>query len=284
VSRFGKAIVAFVAAGALLGSSRARAIETDLEIGMGVAQTALGNVTLVSPLLGLGVPINADAGMIVKWGFTIASADSAPAGDNATRFQIGNPYVGFPLRFAEGLVFAPGLALPVSSQPAAPVEVDGVTPPPDPDAAIANIAVNGSRALRGTIDQWLWLADQLSLVFPLHWVSWSDPILIEVDLKIAYIIGVQEVDKDDDFILQATSRVAWRIVPRLWLGARFGAVYIPTNTGDNASLSLEPDVRYMMSPRGHVEARFLFNLDGPFGPSFTSGRVWGAHVGFGWTF
>lgn len=267
--------------GALGLAGRAQALETDLEVATSVAGTKLGNVVLVSPLLGIGVPISGETGMIVKWGFTIASADQA--GDlDSSRFQSGNAYVGFPIRFGEGFVFAPGVTLPTASQPdKIAVEGEVADLQDAPDTAIANIAINGGRAMRGTLDQWLWVADQFALVFPVHWAVWSSPLMYELDLKLAYLIPTRGEDNDDDFILQAAARVAWRIIPSLWIGARFGAVYIPTNTGNNASLSIEPDVRVMIR-RGHIRASFLYNIDSPFGPSFDAGGAYGLNFGVSW--
>ncbi|MFO0751280.1 MAG: hypothetical protein U1F43_37270 [Myxococcota bacterium] len=165
---------------------------------------------------------------------------------------------------------APGFTLPVTSLPSA-----------DADLPIATAAANGGRALRGTVDSWLWFASEFSLVFPLHVARWVDPFLFEAEATLAYVIPVTKADKDDDFVLQATGRVAWRVVPRVWVGMALGLVYIPTNTGDNAQTSLAPELRYAFGADGHIEARILFNLDTPFGPSFQAGRVWGFHLGGG---
>lgn len=261
--------------GAMALAGTAHAVEGRLSIGSGVAATTeLGDVWLVSPLLELGAPITQTLGVQVMWGFTIATGSSPNDGLDGTHVEPGNPLFAFPIRVADGLVFAPGFTLPIADLP------------DDTDAsfAISRAAVNGGRGLRGTVDQWLWFADEVSLVMPLSWAKWVDPFLIEVDAKLAYVVPVTKTDPDDDFVLQANGRMAWRMVPGLFLGVELALVFIPTNSGDNAQTSIAPELRYVIEGRGHLEASLLMNLDTPFGPTFQAGRVWGIHLGGGMSF
>ncbi|MCC6621017.1 MAG: hypothetical protein IT385_07165 [Deltaproteobacteria bacterium] len=254
---------------------RARALETEVELGVGVAGHALlGDVWFVSPLFSLGVPMSENVDMTITLGFTIATATGDPEGFDTSRAVVGSPMLAFPWRLGEGLVFAPGITVPLSRLPTAD----------EPGHLIAAAAVNGGRGIRGRVDEWLWLPDELGFVFPLHWSKWLDPVVLELDLALAYVIPTSDTDPDDDFLLQMVWRVALRLTPEVWIGARFAAAYIPTNTTDNAQLSVAPEARWIFARAGgHVSVRFHVNLDTPYGPSFEAGRLWGLHLGTGWS-
>jgi len=268
------AAIALTACGLAGGS--ARAIELDAEIATGVtASTTLGRVWLVSPLISLGVPLSESWDLTLTLGFTVASATDPDPGLDGSRVELGAPHLAFAWRIGEGLVFAPGITVPLSTLP----------DPDDPAHVISAAAVNGGRGLRGRIDEWLWLPDELGFVFPLHWATWADPLIFELDLALAYVVPTSASDPDDDFLLQAVFRFALRLTPGLWLGGRFAATFIPTNTADNGQLSIAPEVRWMIpDTRGYIGARFQVNLDTPYGPSFEPGRIWGVHLASGWSF
>jgi len=274
VGRLGPGLVA--ACLVVLPGGSTRAAELELEIATGAtADFELGPVWLLSPLLSLDVPVSENVDLHFAWGFTYATALDPDAGLDASRVVPGSPFVAVPLRLSEGLVFAPGVSLPVARG----VPSDQT----DPAYEITTAAVNGGRGLRGRVDEWLWLADEIGFVLPVHYATWVDPFVIELDLALALTIVTRsdDVDRDDDFILQAAGRIAWRIVPNLWLGVRLATTFIPTNTADNAQASITPELRWMFpeAVRGaYLGVRAHFNLDTPYGPSFEAGRIWGMQL------
>jgi len=91
------------------------------------------------------------------------------------------------------------------------------------------------------------------------------------------IIGLPGGGRDTELGLQWAGEASVGRTVRF--GGRIGATYWPTLQGDNFQSSLGAFLRYGSAARS-VGARFVMNLDGPDGFSFSPGGVWGVHLSF----
>ncbi len=240
----------------------------ELELGFGVSgSTELRTVVMTSPLLTLTAPVTTETGFLARWGFTIATGEPTDPAYDSTYFAAGNPLFGWSIVFADGLVFTPALTLPLARRPAA-----------DSRRPASSFALEGGLGLRGAVDQWLWRPDQLALVFPLAYVTWLDPVLVEAHAKVGLLIPTTSDDADTDFIMQPGLRLAIHLGAGVWVAARLTGVYTPTDTGDNFQGAVAPELRYVLGPGSHLGVTLMMNLDSPYGPFTEPGRFWGVHL------
>lgn len=241
----------------------------EVEMAFGVSgSTELRTVVMTSPQLTVSAPVGAEIGFVAKWGFTIASGEPTDATFDPTWFAVGNPLLGWSIVLTEGLVFTPSITLPLASFPSR----EGARP-------AADFAYRGGLGLRGGVESWLWRPDQFAVVLPFAYVSWLEPVLVEAHAKLAFLSPTTSEDADDDFVLESSLRLAAHFGGGFWLAAGVSAVYTPTDTEDNFSIALAPELRYVLDAGSHLELSLLMNLDTPYGPFTTPGRFWAVHIG-----
>lgn len=265
-------------------SSRAAAdapSRLELELAAGVSGSLeLRSVILTAPLFTLSAPISDENAFIAQWGFSLATGDPTRTEVDPTFVAPGNPLFGLSLRLGEGLVLSPSFTLPLARMPRA-----------ENRRPAATFAYEGALGLRGGLDRWLWLPDRLSLVLPVTFTRWLDPILIESHVKLAFLLpmvddplsavprdGRRETDVDE-IVLQAELRLAARLGEGLWFGTRFSLVYIPTSDGEEIELALSPELRMALGPWSHIELGVTLNLGQTLGPSWEPGRFWAIILG-----
>lgn len=282
IGRFSRAGLLCALTLALGGAARADTpSRLELELAAGVSGSLeLRSVILTAPLLSLSAPISDENAFFAQWGFSLATGDPT-GGDFAPTFVApGNPLFGISLRLGEGLVLSPSLTLPLARMPRA-----------ESRRPAATFAYEGALGLRGGLDRWLWLPDRLSLILPLTFTRWLDPLLIEAHLKLGVLLpmvddplsavprhGRRETDVDE-LVLQTEVRVAARLGEGLWFATRFAFVYIPTSDGEEVEFSLTPELRLALGPWSHVELGVTLNLGETLGPSWEPGRFWAVILG-----
>lgn len=269
---------------ALTGPGPARAdtpSRLELELAAGVSGSLeLRSVILTAPLFTLSAPISDENTFIAQWGFALATGDPTRADLDPTFLAPGNPLFGLSLRLAEGLLLSPSVTLPLARMSRA-----------ESRRPAATFAFEGALGLRGGLDRWLWLPDRLSLVLPVTFARWLDPILIETHVKLALLLPMvsdplSAVPRDgrreaavDEILLQSELRLAARLGEGIWFGTRFSLVYIPTSDGEEVELALSPELRMALGPWSHVELGVTLNLGQTLGPSWEPGRFWAVVLG-----
>jgi hypothetical protein len=239
----------------------------DLELAFGVSgSTELRTVVMTSPLVTISAPVSGDASFVSQWGFTVATGEPTDPTFASTSFVLGNPLVGWAILFSEGFVFAPSLTLPVASRPDA-----------EHRRPASEFALSGGLGLRGAVDPWLWAPDEFSIVLPLSYVAWLDPVLIETHAKVGFLFPTKGPDADTDFVLQLQLRLAAHLGAGVWLAAGLSAVYTSTDV-DKFQAALSPELRFVIGPGSHLGITLLMNLDTPYGPFSEPGRFWGVHI------
>ena len=263
------ALLAMLASGAAVTAHARGDPRLEVELALGISgSTELRTVIMTSPLLTLSAPVTAETAFVAQWGFTIASGEPSSEALDATYFATGNPLIGWSILFFQGFTLTPSLTLPIARRP------EG-----DAARAASEFAFKGGLGLRGAVDPWLWVPDQISFVLPLAYVKWFDPILFEAHLKLGFLSPTNDADSDSDFVFQWKARVAAHLGGGFWLAAGITGVYTPTDTVDNFQSALSPELRYVISPGSHLELSLLMNLDTPYGPFSEPGKFWAVHIG-----
>jgi hypothetical protein len=264
-------LAALIATLCTLASARAAPpSRLEVELAWGVSGSYdLRSILIANTLLDFSAPINSDSALVVQWGFTIATGEPRREGLDATAFSAGNPLVGWAFRLADGLVLAPSATLPVARS----VEDESAIP-------ISTFALEGGIGLRGGLDRWLWRPDKLAFVLPVTWARWFEPLLLELNVKLGLLVPTRGTTADNDFSLQTTARLAWQVhSSSLWLAFTASGTWVPTEGGNDASLVIRPELRYVLEPYSHLEASLIMNLDAPLGPFWQPGRYWGVILG-----
>lgn len=230
----------------------------DLEMGF----ARWDKVTILAPQISGWVSINQRARVEASFGF--AHADF----DGTKRLELGNPYLGaaFTLPTTRARTYAGlGVALPVASLP---------------DELDALKRASQVRALR---DAWLWAPDTLSVVISGGAASAATHGGFEASVSgdAAVLVATQTAGRDKaELDLQLVGTGAYVMSRAFRAGVDVVAVWIPTSSGDNFQLSLEPFVRVGLGP---VSARVGLSLplDEPLGPPFSDDAGWGLRFGLG---
>jgi hypothetical protein len=139
--------------------------------------------------------------------------------------------------------------------------------------------------MNGLWDIWKYAVDRLSLVIPGQFERRSGALLYGGDAALAVLIDTSDANRAAELVVQLAGMIGARI-DDVSLGTRLQVVWFVTeHNTDNAQLALVPFVQADFSDGGFVYARFVLNLDDPFGV-FGNGtglltKVWGLHVGGG---
>jgi hypothetical protein len=92
------------------------------------------------------------------------------------------------------------------------------------------------------------------------------------------------VDRGDGLAVQVRARVAARVWDGLWLALAANFVWTPTVTVDSDQWSLAPELRWVFDDASHFGVSAMFNLDAPWGPSFSDAGYFGLRIGGSWRF
>lgn len=241
----------------------------EVELAWGITGSLeLRTVLIANTLMTLSAPVTTDSAFVAEWGFTVATGEPVTDAIERTAFAAGNPLVGWAMRLGEGLVLTPSFVLPGARSP----EIEAERP-------AATFALDGAVGLRGGLDRWLWRPDKLAFVLPVTWVHWFEPVLLEAHVKLGLMVPTRGATADNDFALQATARGAWNFHTDLWLNLAASGTWVPTEGANDASLVLEPELRYVLEPYSHIALSLIMNLDAPLGPFWEPGRFWGIILG-----
>jgi len=242
-----------------------------------------GPVVIISPLFTASVFVNPETVIFAGLGLSLAIARDAPAGFDAASLVAGNPSLGVAWRLGEGLAAKLLVTVPLASRSA---WGDG----------LGEVAESAARGLRGHIDPWLWLADHFAAVATISWATSDGDYLIEVLPSFAVMLPTKKLvvdptmtiqntrfDRGDGFAVQVRARVGLRLWSGLWFAVGGNVVWAPTVERDSDQWSLSPELRWTFDDGAYLAASGLFNLDGPWGPSFGSGWT-GLRLAGSWRF
>ncbi|HTM45144.1 MAG TPA: hypothetical protein VL137_09335 [Polyangiaceae bacterium] len=219
--------------------------------------------TEFSLLGGLGMQVKPDLELELVLPMSHIALDPA-----ASDFMIGNPYAALSyLSEREALRFkiGGGVALPL-------VRAGDV-------AEYANALT--AAAMDGFQNSFLWTSRTMSLVAPMRLETGQVPIF---SLDGAPIVGLPTGKGGDmELSVQLAPGASVYVGYSTLVGARLPLYWIPTQSGDDASVALEPFVRHEIDSI-FLNARLTLNLDKPLGFAFDRDGFWGLHLGGGGTF
>lgn len=216
----------------------------------------------IAPVVGVGVqPVpNLELELAVPVGITTGTGGAS---------RIGNPYVGASY-IKDGpdfrLKVGGGLALPAFS-------IDSFS---DVGPALAGLAT------RAYQESWLWYADSVPIVAPVHFEApLGTPVSFVGDAAAFFAIAIGD-RRESDFGVQLAPGFAAHAGDAVSLGARLTVfkLLIAQGSGDTSQLAIEPFVRYAADPV-FASLRFTMPLDEPLGFAFDTNRFWGLHLGLG---
>lgn len=135
------------------------------------------------------------------------------------------------------------------------------------------MALSLARAATGDWDGYLWLEHTLPLVFGAStrkergvWrIGWDGDI----------VFGLPGSGRQTEFGAQTAGEFALLFGWNVSLGTRLSAAYYPTFSGDPFQSALTTYLRYARTSDA-FGARFVMNLDGPAGFTFSDNGIWGA--------
>ena len=211
----------------------------------------------------------------------------APASESAVEIEATVPFImtfGDESSSALGNPFVGGSYLYSGPDLRARVGLGLALPAADPESFDTLFNLIAAFGVRGMQDAWLWVPDALGIAtFGRVELDASEAFTFTLDAALAELVPVRDRDEADT-IVQAAPGFAVRAGEVFSAGLRAAVVAVPTSDDDDiAQFSVEPFVRANFGP-GFVSARFIYNVDEPFGPSFDDNRLWGAGLGGGLAF
>jgi hypothetical protein len=250
----------------------------ELELGWYTDSSAGTTVHLLTPTLGGRYAISNNAEITLDWPF--AFADVSPAvGNGTSSFRTGNPFAAlyYMQRRQDGYFrIGGGIAPPLA-------HVSSSTG----SLGTAFLAYAGASAMHGLWNLWLYTPDYITLAIPGQLETQSGRLVLGADFAGAVLVPTSSRNSKTNVALQLAGSIGAKI-DSTTLGVRLQGVWLPTSNGDNAQLALVPFVQADFSGGGFVYARFLLNLDRPFGvfgdrPGLLD-KVWGLYLGAGTRF
>jgi len=133
---------------------------------------------------------------------------------------------------------------------------------------------------RAAHDGGLWAPETLSIVTPIR-VEYGQQAVLSADASLG--VHIPTNGGDVEMSIQLDPGFGYYASPTVLVGGRLPVVYVPTSSGDNAQVAIEPFARFDLGT-GFVNARFTLNLDEPLGFGFDEGKVWALHFGGGASF
>jgi hypothetical protein len=134
---------------------------------------------------------------------------------------------------------------------------------------------------RSIHDVGLWAPEMLSLVAPARF-EFGEELVLGGDAALG--IHIPTNNGDVELTIQIDPSLGYFVSPTVLLGARLPFIFVPTESGDDATqLAVEPYARFDIG-RGFVATRFTLNIDDPLGFSFDEGKIWAIHLGGGGSF
>jgi hypothetical protein len=255
--------------------SRAGAIE--LGLGWYTDSNMGTSIHVLRPTLGARFAVSNSAELTLDWPFAFGILSPA-MGDGDTSFRTGNPVAAvYYMRRSDAGYFRIGGAI---APPIAHVSGSDAL-------GTAFLAYAGASAMNGLWNIWQYAVDRLSLVLPGQFERRSGHLIYGGDFGLGVLIDTGDANRDAEVALQLAGMIGGR-VDNVSVGTRLQVVWLPSQDGDNAQLALVPFVQADFSDNGFLFARFVLNLDEPFGV-FGDGtgllsKVWGLHIGGGTRF
>jgi hypothetical protein len=259
--------------------SRAGAIE--LGLGWYTDSDRGSTVHVLRPTLGARFAFSEHAELTLDWPFAFGIVSPA-MGDGNSIFRSGNPVAAVYYMRRSGVGYyriGGAIAMPLATADSALTSADATT---------AVFAYTGAVTMNGLWNIWQYATDRLSLVIPGQFERRSGNFIYGGDLGLGVLIYTGDANRDAEVALQLAGMIGGRI-DNVSVGTRLQVVWLPTqSSGDKAQLALVPFVQADFSDKGFLFARFVLNLDEPFGVFGDGvgllGKVWGLYLGGGTRF
>ncbi len=241
-----------------------------------------GTLYQLSPLLAGWVGVAGGVHIGLDWGFAFGGT-SPDGGDASNHLVLGNPFLFLRRVLQEGrteIRFGIGLSLPASSVPG-----QG-----DSDFLETEAAYRTASAMRGRYDHWLWMPEQLGLVFRAGADTLSKSrVFVGGETALAILIPSGDYHDDTASVyLQGSGEIGFGCqepgsAHASKLVARLQLVSIPIGEDDRLQMSIGPAGRVQLDSF-FLDGSLMVNLDPPDGV-FGDGRdIWGVHLGGGMNF
>jgi hypothetical protein len=130
-----------------------------------------------------------------------------------------------------------------------------------------------SRGAQGGSDAYLFTDHLLPLVLGVG--TLKDLSFLRLSWDADAIVGLPAKTRDAEFGVQTAGELALRFAWHTQLGMRGVLAYYPTLPGDDFQSSLSLQLRHTRVRGDAFAARFVVNLDGPAGFSFSEDGMWG---------
>lgn len=230
-----------------------------------------------SPMLRANIQLLDMIMVEARWG--LAYASQAPSvGDTVSSVRVGNVWLaGYytrafgKLRLRAGL----GFTIPLASIPS----------PTNPKYVVAGLALGGASAARGQLSLWTFAADSFTVALPIVGADYpvAENLTAGAEVSSSYVIYLGDDPMIESNVLLRLAIWGAYHFGMLQAGLRLESVWLPTASGDNAQLSIEPFARI---DYGLAFARvgFVMNLDRPLGFAFDQSGYWGLRLEGGVSF
>jgi hypothetical protein len=131
----------------------------------------------------------------------------------------------------------------------------------------------------------LWAPEVFSIVAPgrIEYALPSVPALV-ISGDVALALHIPTSGGDTELSIQLSPGVGYYATDTVLVGLRLPFTWIPTESGDTATLfAIQPYGRFEFG-RAFLDASFVLNVDDPYGFGFDEGKYWAIRLGGGGSF